>query len=303
MKRTLLSVALMAASLASYPLLAQPGATLAVAAASVAVPDPASQLEEAAQLFRAGDLVGLAQVLVPPSQWEMMKIAYEVKRAQPTTEEERAEFTEAIQRAIAPDAVDKLMAEIEPKLVEARPQAPGALMMAFGAMQVAITSPESELTEAQRAALQGALPGIQQWASSTDFLDSGSLRRALSLVTDAARRTGIDDIDDLKAMPLEAALDRAAPVFAAAKDAVRLYGIDLDAVADSLQVEVLEIEGDTARVRTTVTLFDAPLFAEHDLVLVEGRWIGKQARIHFDDSDLDPEALDVDVDIEVDAQG
>ena len=35
----------------------------------------------------------------------------------------------------------------------------------------------------------------------------------------------------------------------------------------------------------TITLFDAPVWAEHDLVLVEGRWYGKQAMIHWSEHD------------------
>ena len=45
----------------------------------------------------------------------------------------------------------------------------------------------------------------------------------------------------------------------------------------STQVEVLEIVGATARVRTTVTVFDAPLSKEIELVLIDGRWYGKDA--------------------------
>jgi len=37
------------------------------------------------------------------------------------------------------------------------------------------------------------------------------------------------------------------------------------------------IEGNTARVRTTVTVFDAPVSGEFELELVEGRWYGKHA--------------------------
>ena len=134
----------------------------------------------------------------------------------------------------------------------------------------------------QREALRQAFPGIQEWAGGTDFLSSDNMRHALTIVTDAARRSGITSLDELKSLPLESALDRAGNVLAAAKDAVRLYGIDLDAIADSLQVEVLEIDGSTARVRTTVTVFNAPIATEHDLVLLEGRWYGKEAAENFD---------------------
>ena len=279
MKRTLLSLALVAACLTgSATLLAlptQPAQVVSMVTVGATVPDPAAQLEETARLFRAGDVVALAQALTPPSKWEEIQRKYEEHRLEPTSAHDREEFAEGIAKFTAPDAVDRFMEEIEPKLAEARPQVGGALLMGFGAMQMAVTSPDSELTDEQRAALQSAMPGIQKWASTTDFLNADTMRTALTLLTDAARRTGINDIDQIKAMPLESVLQRAGTVLAAAKQAVRLYGIDLDAVADSLRVDVLEIDGDKARVRTTVTLFDAPVWAEHDLVLVEGRWYGK----------------------------
>ena len=257
----------------------------AVQAASTAAPDPAQQIEDLARLFRAGDLAALAEAAVPPTQWARLRLVYELRRMEPISDEDRAEFAEKLARVTAPDAVDTLMAEIEPELEKARPQVPGALLMGIGAMQLAVASPESELTEEQRAVLQDALPGIQHWASSTDFLSSATMRDALTLLTDAARRAGIQNLDQLMALPLDEVLYRGGTVLAAAKEAVRLYGIDLDAVADSLRVDVIEIDGETARVRTTITLFDAPVWAEHDLVLVEGRWYGKQAMIHWSEHD------------------
>lgn len=283
MKTKLLVLALLAAGAVApaATLMAAPAATAQVAA--INTPDPAAQIRESARMFRAGDVAGLARSLVPPSKWAQARAAYELHRLEPTSAEDRAEFEEKFARITAPDAVEQLMAEFEPKLEEARPQAPGALLMAFGAMQMAVNSPESKLTEDQRLVLQAALPGIQQWASSTDFLSSDTLRDALTLLTDAARRTGIGSIDQLKALPLEGVLDRTRPVLAAAKQAVQLYGIDLDAVVDSMQVDVLENDGQIARVRTTVTLFGAPVWHEHELVLVEGRWYGMQAVLDLGD--------------------
>ena len=290
MKRKVLTLALLAAGLiggTSTVLLAQ--APVAAPKAQVVVPadvpDPAIQIENWARLFRAGNVTALAQALVPPSKWEQARLVYELKRLEPTSAEDRAEFTEKLEQVLAPDAVDRYMAEIEPELEKARPQAAGAMLMAFGAMQLAVTSPESKLSDEQRAVLQAALPGVQEWASGTDFLSSDTMRQALTLLTDAARRTGLTDLDQIKALPLEGVLDRVTPLLAAAKQAVRLYGLDLDTVADSLQVDVLEIDGVRARVRTTVTLFGSPVWHEHELQLVEGRWYGKDAVIQVTDPD------------------
>jgi hypothetical protein len=301
MKRKLLSLALVAAGLVgpAFPLLAASAAHPAAQAAAVDAPDPARQVRELARLFRAGDVPGLVHAMVPPSQWEKIRSEYERERAEPISTQEREEFAENIARFTAPDAVDRLMAEIEPKLEEARPQYGGALLMAYGAAQMAISSQDTDLTPEQRAQLEAVLPGAMGWASNTDFLSSDTMRQALTLLTDAARRTGLTTLDQIKALPLDAVLQRTGPVFAAAKEAVRLYGVDLDAIADSLQVEVLEVNGDQARVRTTITLFDTPLWADHDLVLVEGRWYGKHALAKFHHHhDRDDDKFDVDVDVE-----
>ncbi len=133
------------------------------------------------------------------------------------------------------------------------------------------------MTPEQRATLQAALPGIQRWVTTTDFLSSTSMRQALTLVTDAARATGIGNLDQLKMLSFEEVLAKAGSVLAATKQAVRIYGLDLDAIAASARFETLAIEGTTARVRTTVTVFDAPVSGEIELELVEGRWYGKHA--------------------------
>lgn len=287
MKSKLLCLSLMAAGLIGpVPVVSaletapQPGRV-----ASVNAPDPAIELKRQADLFRAGDLAALAQAMTPRSKWEAARAEYEKKRNRPTTDADRADFAEKMRQITAPDAVDQILAKLEPEMVEARQQMPAMLLMAFGAAQFAINSTESKLTDAQREALRSAMPGIQRWATTTDFLSTDTLRRSLTLLTDAARRVNITDIDQLKALPLEGVLERASPVLAAAKEAARNYGVDLDAIADSLTVEVLQRGTDTARVRTTVTVFGAPVWAEHDLVLVEGHWYGKHATIDIDDID------------------
>lgn len=279
MKRTVLSIALAVATFAGapHPLLAQEGGATGSAAVAAATPDPAQQVREWVRLFRADDLAGLVQAVMPPAQLEEARLAYELGRLQPISEEDRAQFNIEFAKISGPNAVEELMAKIEPELEKARPQVGGALLMGFGAMHMAVTSPDSDLTAEQRAALEGALPGIQQWATSHDFLSSESMREALTLLTDAVRQTGISDLDQLRQLSFDDVLGRTDVVLAAAKDALRIYGLDADAIADSLQVEVLEQDAETAKVRASVILFGAPIWSEHELVLQDGRWYGKKA--------------------------
>lgn len=283
MKQKMLSVALIAAGAlaAAAPFLSEPTHAASAYSTSINAPDPARQIKDWARLFRAGNVPALARAVVPEQRWDQLAAAYELQKLHPLTEREREEYAEKIGRLTAPDAVEQLMAEIEPKLDEARPQAPGALMMGLGALQMAATSPESELSDSQRIALQSAIPGIQDWATRTDFLSSDTMRQALGIITQAARNARLQNLDEIRGLPLEAALDRASTMLAAVKQATRLYGLDLDQIADSVQVDVLEMHGESARVRTTVTVFDAPVSIEHDLELVEGRWYGKEAASHM----------------------
>lgn len=281
MKLKHLSFAVLLAGLvsAASPVLAQEieNQPVPVRSFSVTAPDPALQIRDLVRLLRSNDVAGVLQAAVPPSNYQKLRETYERARLEPVSETERTEFAEGLERLIAPDAVDQLMAEIEPKLAKARPQASGAIMMGMGALQVALASEDNKLSAEQREALSAAMPGLQRWVSSTDFLSALSMREALTLISDAARRTGVRSLDELRALSFEQLLTQSGTMFGAGKQALRIYGLDFDAIANSLQVQTLSIEGDTARVRTTVTVFDAPISSEHELVLVEGRWYGKDA--------------------------
>ena len=90
MKSKLLSLSLLAVAVVGpSALLAAPAA--APAAVSVTntnrnAPDPAVEIKHLAELFRAGDLAGLAQGLTPRRQWEQARLAYEMQRNKPTGE-------------------------------------------------------------------------------------------------------------------------------------------------------------------------------------------------------------------------
>ncbi len=277
MKSSRLSISLLFVGVISAvnPVFAQERITPADSSVTQSVPDPALQIRDLARVLRNNDLAGLVNALVPPSQYQLMRQAYELHRLQPITPAERTKFSEGIAKLIDANAVDKFMLEIEPKLVEARPKAPAALLIGMGALQMALASDDSDLTAEQRAALQSAMPGIQKWAAETDFLSSTSMRQAISLFSDAARNTGVRNIDELKMLSFEQALSKAGTMLSASKQALYIYGLNVDAIADSLQVQVLKQQGQTARVRTTITVFNAPISSEMDLVLLEGRWYSK----------------------------
>ena len=292
MRSTMLTLSLLAClGLAPQTLPAQTPATVAITA--VAAADPSVQLQDLVRQFRSNDLTAIVRGSLPPAHYQTLLDKYEEARSKPISDKERADFAEGLQKLIAADAVDQLMAEIEPKMRERAVQSEGMILMGLGAMNMAVTSPDSDLTEEQRAMLKRALPGIEAWVIETDFFSVDTLRQALTLVADAARRTGISDLDQIRMLSFEQLLAHGGRLLGAGKQAVKLYGIDLDAIAASARVEVLELNGETARVRTTFTVFDAPLHFEQTLVLVEGRWYTQEAASEWNaqvEIELDGEA-------------
>ncbi len=276
MRSTMLTLSLLAClGLAPQTLPAQTPTTVAMSA--VAAADPSVQLQDLVRQFRSNDLAAIVRGSLPPAHYQTLIDKYEEARSKPISDKDRADFAEGLQKLIAPDAVDQLMAEIEPKMRERAVQSEGMILMGLGAMNMAVTSPDSDLTEEQRAMLKRALPGIEAWVIETDFFSVDTLRQALTLMADAARRTGISDLDQIRMLSFEQLLAHGGRMLGAGKQAVKLYGIDLDAIVSTARMEVLEVEGDEARVRTIVTVFDAPLHFEQSLVLVEGRWYTKEA--------------------------
>lgn len=245
-----------------------------------AVVDPAQQLQEMTRALRRNDLEALVRAGMPAEKFQEVRQAYEFQRGRPLDPAEREQIDTQIARFTGPGAVDALMAEIEPKLAEARPQAEGAILMALGAAQMALASPKAELSPEQRAMLRSVLPGVQRWASSTDFLGSQTMRQAITLIVDAARSSGIHNVEQLRMLSLEELLAHGGRLLAASKQALRLYGLDADAIADSARYELLSIEGDKARIRASFRIFDADLAHEIELVLVEGRWQGSKSARH-----------------------
>lgn len=287
MRSTMLTLSLLAClGLAPQTLPAQTPTTVTMSA--VAAADPSVQLQDLVRQFRSNDLAAILRGSLPPAHYQTLLDKYEEARSKPISDKDRADFAEGLQKLIAPDAVDRLMAEIEPKMRERAVQSEGMILMGLGAMNMAVTSPDSDLTEEQRAMLKRALPGIEAWVIETDFFSVDTLRQALTLMADAARRTGISDLDQIRMLSFEQLLAHGGRMLGAGKQAVKLYGIDLDAIVSTARMEVLEVEGDEARVRTTVTVFDAPLHFEQSLVLVEGRWYSKEAardwnrHVHFE---------------------
>jgi hypothetical protein len=235
----------------------------------------ASAVAAQVSAFRANDLKALLEAALPPAQLDRFRAEWEAERQQPLSEEERLEFAASWGKLTAPDGVDRIMAEVEPQLAQLKPQLAGLIAMGQGIATMAIAQ-STELTEAQKAQATQFMNGLGAWASTTDFSDPTLLRQALTALAGGLRATGIQSLEEVHALSFDELLVRTGHALRGFKQALAVYGLSLDELADSVQTELLSETGDRARVRVSYTLFGTPLSFESELERRDGRWYDKE---------------------------
>lgn len=251
--------------------------TAAAAPAAAPATSPAASVNATSAALKAGDLNAMAKAVLPPSYYEKAKAKFEEEMASKEIgDAERQQFAQTIAQISGPGAVDTLMAQIEPQLAAMTPQIKAGLTMGLGAVQMQLSSAENtELTDTQKQQAQAVLSAVQGWAMQTDFADAGKLRAALTHVSEAVTATGITTLDQVHALKFEEALAKGSIVFVGVKKALNEYGFNLDDIANTMKVEVLSETGDVAKVKSSFSLFGAPISSESEMVKVEGGWYGK----------------------------
>ena len=246
----------------------------AAAPASMLATGPAGVAGEMGQLAKRSDIKALARLLLPPEHYNKAVKEWEDKRKEAITDKQRQEFTEGWGKLIVPGAVDEIMKEAEPQLVQMKGQIPMYVAMGAGLAQQTIQADE-KMTAAQKEQASALLSALQNWAMKTDFADAARLRKALTEFSNGARATKIATLDDLHALNFEQVLDKGGVMFSAFKRALTAYDLNMDEMFSTIKSEQLSMAGDLAKVKTTFQFLGQTITAENELVEVDGKWYGK----------------------------
>lgn len=249
---------------------AEKAAMQAVAPAATA----AAAMDAQIKAFRSNDLKALLEAALPAAEIERMRSEWDKNRAEPITDDDRAEFADSWGKITAADGVDKIMAEMEPQLAAMKPQLAGMIAMGQGMATMTIAE-STDLTDAQKAQATAFMNGLSGWLTKTDFADAALMRKSLTALADGLRATGITKLDDIKALSFDEMLAKFGPAVGGIKNALAAYGFSLDAIADSVKTEVVSETGDSAKLKVSYALFDAPMSFESEMQKVDGKWYGK----------------------------
>ncbi|SDD08304.1 hypothetical protein [Aquimonas voraii] len=273
-------VSLAAAGLFSLGLVACGGGDKGAAdpAASTATPDAA--LKSATTALRQNDIGQFVKLVLPEARYNEVKAKYEAQKAEAGTPDpaEAAEFAEMMGKLTAADAEAALMAELEPHLAqfeaELAPQMPMMIGMGRG-MAVQGIQQNAEMSEDQKRQATQVVDALGNWLSNVKLADRELAKQAVAKAVATARALDLKTLEQLQALSFDDALAKAGIAFGGLKDVLAVYGFDINAALDSAQIEVLNTEGDTARVKVGYTLLGAAISSEQDMVREAGRWYGK----------------------------
>ena len=100
---------------------------------------------------------------LPPAELDRLRQDWDEERVKPLSDEDRQEFVDGWGKLVAPDFVDRTMAEITPQLNELKGQL--GPMIGFGAMMAVGSIEQSqELTATQKAQATKLLNAAAAWA-------------------------------------------------------------------------------------------------------------------------------------------
>jgi hypothetical protein len=171
----------------------------------------------------------------------------------------------------APDAEDKLFAEIQPKLAQMGPQIPMMVAMMSGmAGQSIAQSPK--MSPAAKTQANAVLTAITKWATTAPLSDPEKAKQAIKVVVGTARDLKLTTLDAMQKLSFSDAMQKVGIAAGGLRKTLSVYGFDTDKMLDSVKAEKKSESGDTAVVTVSYSLLDTPVTADVDMVKRDGRW-------------------------------
>ncbi len=237
---------------------------------------PAETTMEMMRAFKNNDLRGMMKVALPDKDYAKMAKEWETKRKEPITEQDRKEFTDNMAKLTGPTAIDDMMREVEPKLAEMKAQMPMMIGMGVAMGQQSIQANE-KFSAAQKEQATAVLNAMQGWAMKTDFSDPARLRKAATEFANAVKASKVTTLDQVAGMNFDQLLDKGGVMIGGFKNAMRAYDFNVDEMMGSYKAEQVSLNGDNAKIKTTMTMFGQAIVSESDMVKIDGRWFSKES--------------------------
>jgi len=241
---------------------AQPGADSPVAA-----------VRELTTHLVAGDFAAFARDAVPPELHARLDTAWREGRTRWPLDE--LPLSDTHPRALAALAADDAEASLQRTFDRQFANAGNELRQtatALGLFGVQFIQQQGQYSESERQHLSQVVAALSAWASEAPLTNRKHAAAAIALLVPAARKAALTSAEDFAQAGMDDALRRMTPVVAAGKQALKLYGLDLDADLSAMDITLQSQTSDSAKVRMQYALAGQPIDTVLDVERRDGRW-------------------------------
>ena len=240
---------------------------------------PEASIVNAVEAIKENNLADLIRASVGDAEFDKLADQWndnKQERLGAITEQDRAEFTGFMGLLSAPGSEEVILAMVEPKLAEfqAGMMQFVALFQGMGAMQI---QQLKDVDAEGKKNLTDALNASAQWVTTNDLTNRDKAKQAIAMVVAKSRDLGIQTIDQFVQLDYDDLLDKGGEVLALFRDLLTHYGIQVDSLLDSIEIETLSNDGNEAVVETRFSFLGTPQKVKTTLVNQDGQWVSQDA--------------------------
>jgi hypothetical protein len=244
--------------------------------------DPVAAVEGLVGALRDNDLVRYSRLSLPPDLHAQSEALWARRQAEaePPTAEEAQDYAGLMARLTAPDADTALMRDLEPKLAKFESEIAGQWPLMQATASIFLTAAiqaNTELSEAEKAHGGEVVAALMAWAQPALFTDRERARQAVTALSRTARELDLPTLDQVRALPMQPALEKGGVALAGLKEVGRAYGLDMDQALDGVRAELVSSEGDNATVKVSYPLLDKTVSFEMQMLRRDDAWYSAEA--------------------------
>ena len=234
---------------------------------------PEGVLLSSVEALRRNDLGAFLEVTLTDEQLAEAREGWREMQGEEPTPTERDEFEQGLAELTAEGAEAQILAEILPKLREMKPQM--EMMVGFMTGMAQMSLDQSALSSGEKVEARKSLDALGELLKTCDISDETRAREAVGIVCEAARGLAIHTIADVQTLSFEQGMERAGILLGATKDVLALYGLTVDRVLDSVEVNTIEQTESTATVELAFEFLGTSQRVQAEMLHLGGRWVRK----------------------------
>lgn len=235
--------------------------------------DPAQAVLLPTRHLLQDDLDAFARDAVPPALHARLDAAWRAGRTRwPLDELPFDERLPGLLGALAEPGAEGRLQQVFDHQFSGETAALKAAAQGLGLFGARYLQREGDFSRAERLHYAQLVQAMARWGAAAPLGDPALAKTAIPALAAAARATGLHGPADFAKAGMDDSLRRLSAFQRALKQVLGGYGLDLDATLSGLQAEVVDQQGDQARVRLRYTLAGSPVDAVVEARRVDGRW-------------------------------